>query len=276
MIAVAGVLALASATRYYLVTIIGERVVADLRAAVFAHLTLLCARLLRQRQDRRDHLAPHRRHDADQERGRLVGFGRAAQYGAVHRLVDHDGGDQPAALPLRDPGDPGDRAAAGGVRPAGAAPFAHRAGHARRRLRLCGRADRRDPHAAGLHQRAAGAIAFRRRGRARIRGGAAIDARARGADRDHHLPGVRAASWSSSGSARRTCSPGAPRRARLGQFILYAVFAASGLGPTERSLGRALAGLRRGRAPDRAARDRAARSRRRRIRSRCPFRRAAR
>jgi len=41
MIAVAGVLAIASATRYYLVTNIGERVVADLRAAVFAHLTAL-------------------------------------------------------------------------------------------------------------------------------------------------------------------------------------------------------------------------------------------
>jgi len=41
MIAVAGVLALASAARYYLVTIIGERVVADLRADVFSHLTEL-------------------------------------------------------------------------------------------------------------------------------------------------------------------------------------------------------------------------------------------
>jgi ATP-binding cassette subfamily B protein len=41
MIGVAAVLAVASATRFYLVTIIGERVVADLRAAVFAHLTLL-------------------------------------------------------------------------------------------------------------------------------------------------------------------------------------------------------------------------------------------
>jgi ATP-binding cassette subfamily B protein len=41
MVAVAGVLAIASASRYYLVTIIGERVVADLRAAVFAHLTSL-------------------------------------------------------------------------------------------------------------------------------------------------------------------------------------------------------------------------------------------
>ena len=41
MIAVAGVLAVASAARFYLVTIIGERVVADLRTAVFAHLTEL-------------------------------------------------------------------------------------------------------------------------------------------------------------------------------------------------------------------------------------------
>src|SRR5438309_867700 len=41
MIAVAGVLAAASSLRYYLVTIIGERVVADLRAALFAHLTEL-------------------------------------------------------------------------------------------------------------------------------------------------------------------------------------------------------------------------------------------
>lgn len=41
MIAVAGVLALASATRYYLVTTIGERIVADLRDDVFSHLTAL-------------------------------------------------------------------------------------------------------------------------------------------------------------------------------------------------------------------------------------------
>jgi ATP-binding cassette subfamily B protein len=41
MILVAAVLAIASASRYYFVTIIGERVVADLRAAVFGHLTEL-------------------------------------------------------------------------------------------------------------------------------------------------------------------------------------------------------------------------------------------
>jgi ATP-binding cassette, subfamily B, bacterial len=41
MIGVAAVLAVASALRYYLVTTLGERVVADLRADVFAHLTSL-------------------------------------------------------------------------------------------------------------------------------------------------------------------------------------------------------------------------------------------
>ncbi|MCF8476933.1 MAG: ATP-binding cassette domain-containing protein [Pseudolabrys sp.] len=41
MIAVVTVLAIASAMRYYLVTTLGERIVADLRADVFAHLTTL-------------------------------------------------------------------------------------------------------------------------------------------------------------------------------------------------------------------------------------------
>src|SRR3954452_21698788 len=41
MIAVAGILALASAMRYYLVTTLGERIVADLRSKVFGHLTVL-------------------------------------------------------------------------------------------------------------------------------------------------------------------------------------------------------------------------------------------
>jgi ATP-binding cassette, subfamily B, bacterial len=41
LIGVAGMLALASALRYYLVTTLGERIVADLRGNVFAHLTSL-------------------------------------------------------------------------------------------------------------------------------------------------------------------------------------------------------------------------------------------
>jgi ATP-binding cassette subfamily B protein len=43
MIAVVAVLALASAMRFYLVTTLGERIVADLRRDVFAHLTTLSA-----------------------------------------------------------------------------------------------------------------------------------------------------------------------------------------------------------------------------------------
>jgi ATP-binding cassette subfamily B protein len=43
MIAVAAVLALASALRFYLVTTLGERIVADLRGDVFAHVTGLSA-----------------------------------------------------------------------------------------------------------------------------------------------------------------------------------------------------------------------------------------
>jgi ATP-binding cassette subfamily B protein len=43
MIGIAAVLALASSSRYYLVTTLGERIVADLRTDVFAHLTSLSA-----------------------------------------------------------------------------------------------------------------------------------------------------------------------------------------------------------------------------------------
>ena len=43
LIVVVGVLALASAARFYLVTMLGERIVADLRSEVFGHLTALSA-----------------------------------------------------------------------------------------------------------------------------------------------------------------------------------------------------------------------------------------
>src|SRR5215510_11506277 len=43
LIAVVAVLALASAARFYLVTMLGECIVADLRSEVFAHLTSLSA-----------------------------------------------------------------------------------------------------------------------------------------------------------------------------------------------------------------------------------------
>ena len=98
LIAVAAVLAAASALRYYLVTTLGERVVADLRASVFDHLTGLSPALLRQRAQRRTRVAPDGRHDADQDRRRDVDIGRAAQSRAVSRLGGDDGGHQPAAF----------------------------------------------------------------------------------------------------------------------------------------------------------------------------------
>ena len=79
MIAVVAVLAVASASRYYLVTTLGERVVADFRAAVFGHLDRAVGAVLRHRPDRRTDLAAHRRHHPDQVGGRLVGVGRAPQ-----------------------------------------------------------------------------------------------------------------------------------------------------------------------------------------------------
>ena len=91
----------ASALRYYLVTTLGERVVADLRAAVFAHLTALSPAFFDTAQTGEIDLAAHRRHHPDQGRGRRLGLGRAAQSRAVRRRRRHDGGDEPAPLLLR-------------------------------------------------------------------------------------------------------------------------------------------------------------------------------
>jgi ATP-binding cassette subfamily B protein len=84
MIAVVAVLALSSAARYYLVITMGERIVADLRRDVFAHLTSLSPSFFRHAQ-RRTGVAADRRHHADQVRGRRVGVDRAAQPHAVRR-----------------------------------------------------------------------------------------------------------------------------------------------------------------------------------------------
>ena len=204
----------ASASRYYLVTTLGERVVADMRAAVFGHLDRAVGAVLRHRADRRTDLAAHRRHHADQVRGRLLGLGRAAQPRAVLRLRHHDGGHEPEALGLRARRHSADRAAAGRLRPRGAPALARGAGHARRRLGLCRRADRRGAHAAGLHQRAAGArraspSAVERAYRAAI----ALDQGARHPDRDHHLPRLRERRGRSLGRRAGRASPARSRRA---------------------------------------------------------------
>ncbi len=79
MIAVVAVLAVASALRYYLVTTLGERVVADLRAAVFAHLTALSPAFFDTAQT--GELISRLTADTTQIkiRGRRLGVDRAAQ-----------------------------------------------------------------------------------------------------------------------------------------------------------------------------------------------------
>ena len=60
MIAVVAVLALSSAARYYLVTTLGERIVADLRERRVSPDRFAFRRLFRRGQDRRADVAAHR------------------------------------------------------------------------------------------------------------------------------------------------------------------------------------------------------------------------
>jgi hypothetical protein len=76
---IAGLLALGTGLRYYLVTRLGERVVADIRKALFDRVIGLSPRLLRAHHDRRGAVAADHRHHADPVGRRLVGVGRAAQ-----------------------------------------------------------------------------------------------------------------------------------------------------------------------------------------------------
>ena len=214
MIAVVAVLAAASALRFYLVTTLGERIVADLRNDVFAHLTSLSPAFFDQAKT--GEMVSRLTADTTQIKSavgasvsialrNLVLFlgGAAMMVVTSPRLSLFVLGAIPViVLPLV------------GVRPRGAPALAHRAGYACRRVRLCVRTDRRGAHAAGLHQRGDGdRRAFPARSSAPTRRRASLDARARDADRDCDLSGVcQRRAWCS-GSARRTCWPAASRRA---------------------------------------------------------------
>ena len=180
MIAVAGVLAVASAARYYLVITLGERIVADLRSDVFDHLTSLSVAYFDQAKT--GEMLSRLTADTTQIKS-AVGSSVSV---ALRNLVLFVGATvmmvitsprlslfvlvaiPVIVLPLvrlraRDP-----------------AALARRAGHARRRLGLCRRADRRRAHAAGLHQRERWrAAASRRRSSAPSRPRKARPARAR-------------------------------------------------------------------------------------------------
>ena len=166
--AVVVVIALAAAIRYYLVTTLGERVVADLRRDVFAHLVGSRRRVLRQRANRRTGVAPHRRHDADQGGVRLLGVDRAAQSLHVRRRDRAHGLYEPQAVGSGARRHSGHRRAAHRLRAGGAPALAARSGHARRSDRLRFREPRRGAHDAGVRRRRREPGAFRRRSRKRL------------------------------------------------------------------------------------------------------------
>ena len=166
MIAVVAVLAGASASRYYLVMTHGERIVADLRRDVFAHLISLSPAFFDSA--RSGELISRLTADTTQIKS-AVG---ASVSIALRNLLLFVGAT--SMMVITSPrlsgfvllAIPADRAAAGGVRPLGAPAVAQRPGYARRCDRLCLRTGRRDPDRAGLYQRAAGQRALRRRSRA--------------------------------------------------------------------------------------------------------------
>ena len=275
MLVVIAVLALASALRYYLVTWLGERVVADLRADVFAPPTTLGAAFYDTAKTGEIDLAAHRRHHADQVRGRRRRLDRAAQHHDVRRRRGHDGGDQPAAC----------RCSCSSRFPLIVLPLVG-FGRVVRRLSRARRTRSPMPPAMPRERsrRRAHLQAFtnerparpRFDGRRRAAFEAARGATAARADADLVaiflvFASVVVVLW----FGAQDVMDGDMTPGTLGQFLLYAVFAAGALGDCPRCGARSAGGRRR-RAPRRAARDRARDQRSRPIRCRCPCRRAAR
>ena len=230
MIAVAGVLALASAARYYLVTTLGERIVADLRSEVFGHLTGLSVAFFDQAKT--GEMMSRLTADTTQIKAAVGASVSVALrnlvlfFGAAGMMVV----TSPRLSAVRARRHSGDRAAALRLRPRGAAALARGAGHARRRLRLCRRADRRGAHAAGLHQREARAAAASPPRSSAPSSPPCDSIRARAILTAIAIflvfSSVVVVLWVGAQDVMAgDITPG-----RLSQFVLYAVFAASGLG----------------------------------------------
>ena len=152
LIAIAAVLALASACRYYFVITLGERVVADLRRDVFSHVTTLSPAFFDAALS--GEIVSRLSADTTQIKSAVGATASVALrnlilgLGAVGMMIV-------TSPKLSGPGhrrDPAGRAAARRLRPRGAPQGAAGAGHAGRRDRLCQRADFFRAHAAILHQ----------------------------------------------------------------------------------------------------------------------------
>jgi hypothetical protein len=214
LVAMAALLAAASAGRYYFVITLGERVVADIRRDVFAHVTTLSPAFFDTAQS--GEIVSRLAADTTQVKSAVGATASVALrnvilgLGAVGMMVI----TSPKLSGLVIAAIPAHRAAAGRLRPFGAAQVAAGAGHAGRCHSLCQRADRRGAHAAGLHQREAGHRAFSvPRWKLLSRRHAPRSSRAPSSPSLPFSPSSRP-SWRCCGSARATCSKARYRRAR--------------------------------------------------------------
>lgn len=132
LIVVAAVLAVASAGRYLFVITLGERVVADLREDVFAHVMKLSPGFFDREQS--GEIVSRLTADATQIKSAVgaSGISRAAQHADGCRFCRDDGADQPEALASGRGGHTLHRASAHGLRAVSAAPLPHCARHAGR------------------------------------------------------------------------------------------------------------------------------------------------
>ena len=150
MIAVVVLFAAATWTRFYFMMSVGERVVTDLRRAVFDHLLDLEPAFFESA--RTGELMSRLTNDATLLQ-QVVGYGLSMfvrnglmMAGAANHAVHH----QLEARALRADRRAGDAAADPAARPARAAPVAPKPGPGCRRIGLCRRGAARDPHRAGL------------------------------------------------------------------------------------------------------------------------------
>ena len=173
IIAVALLLACATWVRFYLMMSVGERIIADLRSAVFSHVLTLAPGFFDSA--RTGEIASRLTNDTEQIR-QVIGFGVLD----VPAQRAHDAGRARAAVPDEPQARRTDRAGRAGHRGAyprhgtpRAPPLARQPGPRGRRVLAHRRVAARDPHRAGLRARGADALAVLLGGRGGLRHGRA-------------------------------------------------------------------------------------------------------
>ena len=175
LFAVAAVLAVATAARFFCVSLLGERVAADLRRSLYDHLLTLDQAFFEK--TRTGELVSRLAADTELVQtvvGSTLSVALRSCVTLLGAAVDDDP-VEPASRRTFRAGDSGRRAADRDLRPPRAEAFARKPGSHRRCVRDRERIAERDAHGAGVHARAAAnrsAIPARSRARSRLRDGA--------------------------------------------------------------------------------------------------------